>query len=107
MKRPAYITSIGNGHKVIDFLYKHKRIIMLTVTLVTGDIVNYYLHLTPHQYVDFLCSIGITSGILLETFISLFKDVKDHTKVLVINLIQNTGEWTLVYIALKSLLILL
>lgn len=104
MKIPAYLTSLGNGHKVIDFLYKHKRIIMLTVTLVTGDVVNYSLHLTPHQYLQFLCSLGITTGIFLESFVSLFKDVKDHTKVLVINLIENTAEWTLVYIALNSLL---
>lgn len=107
MKRPTYITSLGNGHKVIDFLSKHKHIIMLSITLLSGEVVNYYLHLTLQEYIQFLCSIGLTTGIFLESLISLFKDVKNNTKILVINLVENTAEWTLVYMVLKSLLIFL
>ncbi|HBF6599514.1 TPA: hypothetical protein KOT48_003680 [Clostridioides difficile] len=107
MNRPAYLKSLALGHRVVDSLSKHKHIIMLTVTLLTGEIVNYYLHLTPNQYIQFLCSWGLTTGIFLESFVSLFKDVKDHAKVLVLNLVENTAEWTLLYIALKSLLIFL
>lgn len=81
----------------ISFISHNKKFLVLLITLISGEIISYYIPLTVSDYANIICSIGITTHICMEAFCSIIYDNGILSPTFFIDLFGGYTEWIGIY----------